>query len=478
LTYHLGQEHRCPDRNLPVARAALEILHMDRILPWTDQLTSLSRSLGPGLSSALASVELPPLHTVRQTFPRPLIEDVAAAVAEQFRRPEVRERIRPGSRVCIACGSRGIARISSIVKATVAEVRALGAEPFIIPAMGSHGGATPGGQIRVLADYGITEATMGAPIVSSLETQQVGTIADGVPVFCSTDASGADAIIPIGRVKPHTGFRAAIESGLMKMLVIGLGKQHGADTMHGQGMDRFSELLPQAATLILNTQPVAFGIAIVENGYDQPARIEAVLPEGWQVREEELLTEARTLMPSLPFDTADVLVIAAIGKNISGSGMDPNICGRFVRSNGPQYEDHPRIQKVVVLDLTPETHGNASGIGLAEVMTLRVLQKIDLPSTYANCITASHAEGGMLPLVMESDRAALAAALKLCVRLQPGALKIAIIRNTLDVEELWVSPALAEEVRQRDSVEVSATAAPVQFDGDGSLIAPIACSNK
>lgn len=450
---------------------------MSTLLPWIDQLTSLSQRLGPGLSGAIADVELPPLYHVRQNFDRPLIEDVDAAVAEQFQRPEIRATIRPGAKVCLAVGSRGIARISSIVRAVVREVKALGGEPFIIPAMGSHGNAVPEGQIRVLADYGITPETMGVPVVSSLDVAQIGTIGT-MPVYCSTDASGADAIIPIGRIKPHTGFRGPIESGLMKMMTIGLGKQKGADTLHAEGMERFGELIPAAARMIMETQPVIFGLGIVENAYDEPAHIEAVLPDILEARETELLEKARSLMPSLPFEQLDVLVIQAIGKNISGSGMDPNVCGRFMKSNGPQYTDKPFVQHIAVLDLTPETHGNASGIGLAELMSLRVLQKIDLPSTYANCMTASHLAGAMLPAVMENDRATIAAAIKTAIRWTPETLKVAVIHNTLEVGELWISPALLEEARQHPHLEISDTPAPMQFDADGNIIAPIACVDK
>lgn len=450
---------------------------MDRILPWTDKLTSISQRVGPGLSASIADVQLPPLYHVRQNFPRPIIEDVDAAVVEQLQREDVRARLKPGSRVCIAVGSRGIAKISTIVRALVREVKALGAEPFIIPAMGSHGNAVPEGQSRVLADYGITEETMGVPIISSLDVKVVGSVGD-MPVYCSTDASGADAIIPVGRIKPHTGFRGPIESGLMKMMTIGLGKQRGADTLHAEGMDRFGELIPAAARVIMATQPIAFALGIVENGYDEPARIEAVLPEGLEEREQELLLEARSLMPSLPVDELHVLVIQAIGKNISGSGLDPNVAGRFIRSNGPQYADTLQVQHVAVLDLTPQTHGNASGIGLAELMCLRVLQKIDLPSTYANCMTASHLAGAMLPAVLENDKATIHAAIKTAIRWTPETLKVAIIHNTLEIGELWVSPACLEEVRARGYTEISETPITMEFDSDGNIIAPIACSNK
>ncbi len=450
---------------------------MSSLLPSVGQLTDISQCLGPGLSGAIAGVELPPLYTVRQHFPRPQVEDVAAAVAAEFARPEIRARIRPGSRVCIAAGSRGIAQISRIVKAVVQQVQELGAEPFIIPAMGSHGGATPEGQRRVLGDYGITEESMGCPVVSSIDVKVIGEV-EGMPVYCSLDAAGADAIIPVARVKPHTGFRGPIESGLMKMMTIGLGKQKGADTLHAQGMDRFRVLIPAAARQIMATQPIAFALAVVENGYDDPARIEAVVPDGLEEREKELLTEARSLMPSLPFPEIDVLVIQAIGKNISGSGLDPNVAGRFIRSNGPAYSDNPVVQHVAVLDLTPETHGNASGIGLAELMTLRVLQKIDFPSTYANCFTASHLAGTMLPAILESDRACIATAIKTTVRTTPETIRLVLIKNTLDVEEIWISPALVEQARAQAHLEVSETPVPMAFDDEGAILAPFTCSDK
>jgi hypothetical protein len=450
---------------------------MNSILPWAEKLTTISERLGPGLSASVAGTQLPKLYHVRQNFPRPLIEDVDAAVTAQLAREEIRAAIRPGSRVCIAVGSRGIAKISTIVRALVREVKALGAEPFIIPAMGSHGNAVPEGQTRVLADYGITPETMGAPIISSLDVAQVGTV-DGMPVYCSTDASAADAIIPVGRIKPHTGFRGPIESGLVKMMTIGLGKQRGADTLHAEGMDRFGVLLPAAARVIMETQPIAFGLGIVENGYDEPARIEAVLPAGLEAREEELLEEARSLMPSLPFESLHVLVIQAIGKNISGSGLDPNVAGRFIRSNGPQYKDKPEVQHIAVLDLTPQTHGNASGIGLAELMSLRVLQKIDLPSTYANCMTASHLAGAMLPAVLENDRACIQTAVKTAIRWTPDTLKLAIIRNTLDIGDLWISEGLLEEARTHAHLEINESPCEMVFDGDGNIIAPITCVDK
>ncbi len=451
---------------------------MNTVLPWASKLLDLSTRLGPGLSGDLASLELPPLHHVRQNFPRPLIEDVRGAVTEQILRDDIRALLKPGNRVCLLVGSRGVARIAEIVRAAADALKSIGMDPFIIPAMGSHGGATGDGQRGVLADYGITEETMGVPIIATMDTQVLGETPSGIPVHASADALAADAIIPIGRIKPHTGFRAEIESGLVKMLTIGLGKQRGADTLHAQGMDQFGELLPAAARIVLATGKVAFGLGVVENAYDQPAHFEAVPAATLESREKELLTLARSLMPSLPFEHMHVLVIQQIGKNISGSGLDPNIAGRFVRSNGPAYSDKPEVMHVVVLDLTPETHGNASGLGLADLITLRVLEKIDLPSTYANCMTASHLAGAMIPLVMETDFTCIKAAVKTATRWTPDTLRLAIIHSTLEVGEFWISPALVEEAQKTPYLEISPTASPMVFDGDGNIVSPIACGNK
>lgn len=450
---------------------------MSTLVPWIDELKSISTRLGPGLSASIQQTPLPRMYHVRQCFPRPLVEDVSQAVREEFARPAIAACIRPGQRVCLLAGSRGINQIGRIVRSTVDEVRRLGGEPYIIPAMGSHGGATSAGQLRVLADYGITPERMGAPIVSNIEAEVIGAVLD-MPVYAARDALDADVIIPIGRIKPHTGFRGPVESGLIKMLTIGLGKQMGADTLHAQGMERFGELLPAAADLIIQRLPVALGLAIVENGYDEPAQIEAVLGSEIAAREPELLEVARSLMPSIPFKSLHVLVIQAIGKNISGSGMDPNVCGRFVRSNGPAYSDIPEVQHVAVLDLTPETHGNAAGIGLGDLMTLRVLQKLDLPATYANCMTASHLAGAMIPVVMENDRTCIQAAIKTATRCTPGTLRMVLIHSTLEVGEIWISEALLEEARAQPHLEIAAAPTSLEFDADGNIIAPITCKDK
>lgn len=435
-------------------------------------LESISTRLGTGISEQLAATVFPPMYRVHQRLPRPVIEDIGDAVAAQFARPEVRRRINPGDKVCLAVGSRGIAGLADIVREVVQQLRALNARPFIVPAMGSHGGATPEGQTRVLADLGITADTVGAPIESTLDVVTLGTLTTGCPVYFSSDAANADAIVPINRIKPHTAFRGPVESGLMKMMTAGLGKQCGAEALHAQGMARFGRLIPAAARRVMETQPIAFGLAIVENGHEEPARIEAVLPEGLEEREKELLVEARSLIPSLPFESLDVLVVRSIGKDISGSGLDPAVCGR-TSSRGGGTSPRPRVNLLAVLDLTDETAGNAVGIGMADLTTLRVVKRIDFASTYANCITASHLASATLPMTMESDRTCIALALRAIGKEATGEVpRLAIIRNTRELMDLWISASLVQEAMDQASLEVNETPVPLEFRADGTMLSP------
>jgi len=450
---------------------------MNPLIPWQDDLPNMSQRLGPGLSRLLREMELPPVLAVQQNFPRPVAEDVGARIAEEMSRPAVREHLKPGDRVAVAVGSRGLARLPELVKSVVSVLREWGAEPFIVPAMGSHDGATGEGQRAVLEGYGVTEAAVGAPLVATMDTVSVGTVMDGVEVFWSADAAKADAVVPIARVKPHTGFRGPIESGLMKMLTIGLGKQHGAESLHNEGMAGFPELMPAAARLVMERMPVAFAIAMVENAYDEPACIEALLPAEVEARERELLLMARENMPSLPFREIDVLVIQEIGKDISGSGMDPNVTGTFFRE-GVEAADAPRVRRIVVLDLTAATHGNAVGIGSADVTTLRLFQRADWPSVYANCLTAAGAGGGKIPMLMESDRMALAAAIKSCPGIPASGPRLVFIRSTMEAHRLWCSTPLEAEARAHERLDVAAASQPLEFDDEGQIVSPFTCRAK
>ncbi len=411
---------------------------------------------------------LPPLARVRQKFDATKLGDIAGAIREEFARPEVRERVKPGQVVAVGCGSRGVANIALIACTVVQELKALGAKPFIFPCMGSHGAATAEGQRKVLETYGITEEAAGVPIRATMETTIVGHLDDGTPVHMDKFASEAEAIVVINRIKPHTGFRGPTESGLTKMLAIGIGKIVGAATYHTHGMDRFPELLPAVRNVNISKRNVIFGVGVVENAYDETAHIEIVLAEKLATREPELQALAKQNMPQLFFDEIDVLVIDEMGKNISGAGFDPNIVGRNRRAIS--WPAKPNIKKIVVLGLTRITHGNATGLGSADVITMRLFKEIDIPSTYANIITSMNLDGGYIPMVMNTDREAIALAVKTVVRVKPEDCRIVRIRNTLHLGEIDVSAPMLEEVRrQPERFEIVSQPGAWPFDVHGTL---------
>jgi hypothetical protein len=411
---------------------------------------------------------LPRLVTVRQKFEGPRIGDIPAAIGAEFARPDIRSRVKPGQVIAIGCGSRGIANIALIAKCVVRELQALGAKPFIFPCMGSHGAATAEGQRKVLEGYGITEASTGVPVRATMDTVIVGHLGDATPVHMDRHAAEADAIVVINRVKPHTAFRGATESGITKMLAIGIGKIVGAATYHSHGMDTFPDLLPKVRDVNMAERNVLFGVGIVENAYDQTAHIEAMPAERIGSREPALQEMAKKLMPRLQFSDIDVLIIDEMGKNISGAGFDPNITGRNRRA--VTWKQDPLVKKIVVLGLTPESHGNATGIGGADVTTMRLYREMDVGATYANVITSMNLDGAALPIVMNTDREAIALAVKTVVRVKPGNCRIVHIRNTLDLGEIQVSEPMLAEVKARpDCFQVMSPAAPPAFDSAGNL---------
>ena len=419
---------------------------------------------GPAFAE-FAHGTLPEWALVRQRLGTAGIDDVRAAVRAALE--PVLGPMGPGVRVCIAAGSRGIDRIDEVVRATVERVRETGAAVFIVPAMGSHGGATPEGQLEVLASYGITPATMGCEIRSSLETVELGEVRPGVPVFVDRHAyEEADLIIPVNRVKPHTDFSGEIESGLAKMIAIGLGKQKGADTFHRQGFAVFHELIPEVAAFSLAHVPIPFGLALVENGQARLARIEAVPADRILARERELLAEARAAMARIPLAEIDVLVLDAIGKDISGLGMDSNVVGRYYA--GPTGEP-PFVQRIVVRGLTPETEGNAVGIGMADVALRGAVEAIDRHKTYMNCITAKTPEGARIPLTVETDRDALAVAIAACLRVTPETARIVRARDTKHLELLYVSVPLLPELLGV-GCELVEPPHPIRFDAHGMFL--------
>jgi acyl-CoA synthetase (AMP-forming)/AMP-acid ligase II len=413
-------------------------------------------------------VPLPPMARVLQKFDPTKLADIPGAIHQEFLRPEIRDRVKPGQIVAVGCGSRGIANIAQIAIAVIAELKALGAKPFIFPCMGSHGAATAEGQKKVLETYGITEASTGVPIRATMDTTIVGHLADSTPVHMDKFASEADAIVVINRIKPHTGFRGSTESGLTKMLAIGIGKITGAATYHTHGMDRFPDLLPQIREVNISQRNVIFGVGIVENAYDETAYIEIVPAEKLKTREPDLQVMAKKNMPQLFFDDIDVLIIDEMGKNISGAGFDPNITGRNRRN--VKWQDTPRVKKIVVLGLTRVSQGNATGIGSADVITMRLYKELDVPSTYANVITSMNLDGGGIPIIMNNDHDAIALAVKTVVRVKPEDCRIVRIRNTLHLGEIEVSKALLDEVRrQPERFEIAEAPRDVKFDAQGNL---------
>ena len=413
-------------------------------------------------------IPLPRMVHVRQKFQMPRLDSVSATVVDEFRKPEVRNKIKPGMTIAVGVGSRGVNNIAECTKAVIAELKALGAEPFVFPAMGSHGGATAEGQKEVLDGYGVTEAFIGCPVKSSMDVVEIAKADDGMPVYLDKNAAGADAIALICRIKPHTNFRAPIESGIVKMLTIGMGKIIGATTLHTYGMDMFGELLPKTAEIIMANKNFLFGVAMVENAADETAVIEVVPQEQVLEREPALQAKAKELMPRLQFDEVDVLVGEKIGKNISGSGMDPNITGRNCRF--VEWNMKPLVKKIAVLGLTPETHGNATGLGAADVITMNLYKEVDIGKTYANIITSTYLDGGAIPIIMNTDQEAIQLAVKTVVRVKPEDTKIVRIATTLDVVDIHVSEPMLPFIKTNPSLfEIVGELEPFKFDAKGGL---------
>ena len=410
---------------------------------------------------------LPGWALVHRSLDATEIPDVEAAVRAALGDATMAGAIRPGMRVAVAAGSRGIDRIDEVVAATVRVLQEAGAEVFVVPAMGSHGGATAEGQVEVLASLGMTAERIGCEIRASMDTIRLGEVEGGVPVYIDRIAfEEADAIVPVNRVKPHTDFSGPVESGLMKMVAIGLSKQKGADIFHGLGFDAFAELIPTVATFTLAHAPIPFGLALVENGYARLRRIEAIPAVAIDRRERELRDEADALLARLPFDDLDVLVIDQIGKDISGLGMDSNVVGRYY--TGPTGRG-PSIQRIFVRDLTDETEGNAVGIGMADVVHRRAVDRMDAAKTYMNCVTAKTPEGARIALTVDSDRQGLDLALACCLRVDPATARVARIRDTKHLEWFYASEPLLADLRGRSDCEIRREPAAIDFDATGAF---------
>ena len=411
----------------------------------------------------------PNMYRIRQRFEGPAVQDIPAAVAAELARVNVASVIRPGQTVALTAGSRGVANIATIIKATADYLKTIGAKPFVIPAMGSHGGGTADGQLDVLRHYGITEDSMGVPLRATMEVVQLGETPDGLPVWLDKYASEADHVGVINRVKPHTDFSGAIESGLLKMMTIGLGKYHGAQHYHRANVQYgYEHIVRTVGRTVLQQARIAFGLGVIENGYDQTAIVEAVMAPEFEATELKLQALSKKLAARLPFDFIHLLIVEEMGKNISGAGMDTKVIGRIMNIIEPPPK-HPRILRIYVRDLHDDSYGNATGVGLADFVSRRLVNKIDPTATYINCLTGLSPESARIPITFDTDREAVEAALGTIGMVKPEDARIVRIKNTLLLEELDVSEACVPEVHQRDNLEVLWGPKGLVFDGSGGL---------
>ncbi len=414
----------------------------------------------------LQDVVIPPMALVRQNLPRPQIEHISDTLLAELVQINQTNLIRPGMSIAITCGSRGISNIPFILHIIVEFCRNKGAAPFIFPAMGSHGGSTSKGQLECLAGLGVTERTCGCPIVSEMETVCIGNTPEGYPAYIDNAAYNADGIIVVGRVKPHTAFRGQYESGLMKMLAVGMGKREGAEVCHTTGFRLMHQIMPAVATVVLEKAKILFGLAIVENAYDETCILKALLPEEIPVQEPQLLKRAKELMGRIYLPETDLLIVDQIGKDISGDGSDPNIAGNFCC----QYASGGlTAEKRVALDLTDGTQGNAMGVGLYDAISMRLFQKIEIEKTYINPIVSTAINMARIPMVMACDRDAIAVCLKTTPEIDHRNPRIIRIRDTKHVDEMFVSAAHEREVLEHPLMEFITEFAPLSFSKNGNL---------
>ncbi len=411
----------------------------------------------------LKEVEPPRVALVEQRVDAPAaLEEIEEGVQEALRSVQP-----PSGSVAIGVGSRGVGRIGSVVAALVGALKEAGAEPFVVPAMGSHGASTAEGQAEVLKHLGVSEEEVGCPVRATMETVLLGETPSGVEVFMDRHAYEADAVILVNRVKPHTAFRGRVESGPTKMLAIGLGKQKGAHSVHSAGWENIHRTIPEAARVVVESGKVAFGLAILENHDEEPYKVVALPAEELEKGEAPLLEEAKKNLLRLPFDALDVLVVDEIGKNISGDGADPNVTGRYPT---PYATGGPEVGRMVFLDLTEETGGNANGVGVADVVTECLASKMDRPATYLNALTSTTPQPVKLPMVMPTDKLAVAAALEMCAGVSPRDARLVRVKNTLKLRRIHVSEALLPEVEKDEKLRVVEEPGPMRFEDDSSLI--------
>ena len=433
--------------------------------------------MGGIVSRLCGEVTLPRMLRVKQLFDRGRIElkEIPRSVLEELSRPGLGDAVKPGKRIAITCGSRGVANAAIITKAIADFVKSKGAYPVVIPAMGSHGGASAEGQKALIAGYGVTEEFVGCPILSSMETVVIGKSEPAVgipgePVFevrIDKNAAEADGIIVAGRIKPHTDFHGPYESGIMKMMAIGLGKREGADVCHQLGFGHMAKMVPLFGKTIIKNAPIILGFAILENAYSETCKFKAMRPGEIESVEPELLKEARSHLPTIFFDSADVLVVDHIGKDISGNGMDPNVTGATPCS--PWISGGLAASRTVILDSTPETHGAAYGMGAAHSITRRLFDKIDFESCYVNAITSRSLDYVRIPAIADNDREAIQLALRTCVDFDRSRPRIIRIADSLHTETIGISEAMEGEARANKKLEVLGGPEDWPFNGEGNL---------
>lgn len=422
----------------------------------------------PIVANMVNTQRLPRMFRVKQIFPRPKIdpEAISSVIDGLLSCTKFEAQIKPGMRIAITAGSRGIANIALVTRTVVDFVKKQGACPFIVPTMGSHGGASAEGQTEILASYDITEESMGCPIVSSMEVTKIGVNEEGMDVFIDKNAHSADGIIVVGRIKPHTCFRGSYESGLMKMMAIGLGKQYGAEVCHEAGFKNMAKYVPMFGRAILQHANILFAVGLIENAFDETCKIVAMNADEIETEEPILLQEAFANMPRIWVDACDVLIVDKIGKNYSGDGMDPNITGTFC---SPYASGGLNAQRTCVLDLSDETHGNGIGIGMADATTRRAFEKLDLSAMYPNAITSTVVSGVSIPMIMESDKETIQLCVKICNEIDKEHPRIVRIPNSLHVGHIWLSESFYEEAKNHTNMVIESDPAEFDFDEEGNL---------
>lgn len=419
------------------------------------------------LQELVKDIPIPKMAKIKVNFDETKIDDLGSVLLQKLQREAIAEKVKPGMEIAIAVGSRGLDRLVEITAVTVKFLQDAGAKPFIVPSMGSHGGATAEGQREVLAHLGITEETVGCEIKSSMEVVQIGELPNGLPVYVDQYAAAADGMVVINRIKPHTAFRGEVESGMMKMISIGLGKQKGAEACHQLGFKYMAENVPAMAKMIMEHKPFLFGVASVENAFDKVTLIETMTEEEIVEHEPALLVKAKALLPKLYFEQLDVLIIDEIGKNISGDGMDPNITGRYPT---PYAHGGPDVNKMAVLDVTHQSEGNANGVGTADFTTQRLVDKMDREKTYANGLTSTVVAPTKIATTLPNDKETIQASIKTCNILHFEKVRMVRIKNTLELGVIEVSESLLEEVQRNPKMEIVEDLYELPFDNEGNLL--------